>query len=404
MSDTQPLVEKYRPQNWSDIQGNNQSLKQLRSWAQNWDRSEPQLLDGPPGVGKTSTAQVMANEMDWPIEEVNASDARTSDDVAALAERIKVTPIDAPYQLILVDEVDSIPGRTNIKPLLDVLKDPPNPVLLVCNEKWEVRDSLVSACEVHDFSLQQRSRMAKLKEIAAAEELDVGAATLGNLAQRENLRDAIQDLQSVAAGHDPEDGREYGSSPFETLDSIRKGHGIDGMTDQTPPELQRWLVTGLEDRYRGVEAQVVWDLIARAEKWNARATPNNDFRYWYYAGVLQRQIAESRLTDAYDGYVRYGSPDWVAPPNSQGDSTEAALYQALSGESGRPGLTCNFAEFRSVYLPVLRERPAEERHQMAVEHGLSDKAMKALDLDPDHHEDWATEEGARVEENSVFEW
>ena len=407
--ESQPLVEQWRPTTWDGIQGNNKSLRQLRQWANKWSKGEtpePQLLVGPPGVGKTTTAQVMSNEMGWPIEEVNASDARKTDDIAKIVERMKVKPIDAQHQIILLDEADSIPGSTNIKPLKKLLKDPPNPILVVANEEWEIPNGIKNNTNTHKFKLSSSSRMAKLKEIVKEGDFDLDMQEIAELAERKNLRDAIQDLQAI--GEDGElfsDDRKYGSSPFDVLDDIRTGKGFDGQPDMTPDELQRWLVDGLSGRYEGWEAQVVWDLLARADIQLERAY-TEDYRFWKYASILQEEISDVRLTDPYTGYVRYGSPNYVKAPSPKSDSsTKAALFRELAEvKSGRFGIASNFHEFRHHYLPILLDLPTEERRQLVIEHGLSDKAMKALEIDPDRQEDWATDDGEQIEEQSVFDW
>lgn len=405
---SEPLVEKHRPETWGDIQGNNTAIKQLRAWVNDWEdgvRGQPQLLAGPPGVGKTSTAHVISNETGWPLLEVNASDARRTDEIAHVAEQMKLTPIDAEYQLIVLDEADSIPGSTKLAPLKEVFKDPSNPLLLICNEKWEVPKPLKRECKDYDFSLSISSRRAKLKKVMKDEGLEMGAATLSQYAQRENLRDALQDLQTYGEADEVgDDTRQYGDSPFSALDDIRMGEGIDGQTDETPEDFHRWLDSGLRGQYRGVEAQVVWDLLARSAKWLSRSRNEQNYRYWKYASDLQHQIAEVRVTEPYDGYVNYGSPNYVYTPKATSDSAEATLFRELAGDDGRPGITCDFHEFRHIYLPMLTDLPAEERHQLALEHGLSDTALDALDLDAGRHDDWATDEGERIEESSVFDW
>jgi len=406
MNEEEPLVDKYRPTTVDEIQGNNKALKILENWLSNFSKGDmPQMLSGPPGVGKTSTAQALANDFDLPVEEINASDARRTDEIQKMAERMKLKPIDAEHQLILLDEADSIPGSTNLNPLKDVLDDPPNPILIVCNDDYEVPRGIKKLANNHDFKLGKSSRMAKLKKINAAEELELDMATLGELSERENLRDAIHDLQSMGDSKEvPEDARQYGGSPFEVLDDLRTGKGVDGQTDMTPDDLQRWLTSGMRGQYNGWEAQVVWDLLARADKWLQRAR-TEDYRYWAYAAQLQKQIAEVRLTEPYDGYVRYGSPNYVRAPSATSESSnKAALFRELAGEDGRPGITCDFHEFRHVYLDILLDLGLEERRQMAIEHDLSDSAKKALDLDPDQHEEWATESGEKIEETSVFDW
>jgi hypothetical protein len=55
-------------------------------------------------------------------------------------------------------------------------------------------------------------------------------------------------------------------------------------------------------------------------------------------------------------------------------------------------------------VPELRDLDLEEKYQLAVEHGLSDKAMKPLGIDPEEQDDWAVDEGQKIEESSVFDW
>lgn len=406
---TAPLVEKYRPERWGDIQGNNTDVRELRDWAEGFEKGdEAQRLSGPPGVGKTSTAQVIANEMGWPIEEVNASDARRTDEIAEIAERMKLRPVGADFQLVVLDEADSIPGSTNLGPLKEVLDEAPNPIIIICNDDYEVPKAIRSRSNERSFSLGSGSRQAKIREIAKEEDLDLGPATLSDLAERKNLRDAIQDLQSLARGEELlEDDREYEENPFNVVEKIVRGKTseLPRQLPDSPDEFIWWIDENLRDEFRGVEAQVAYDLLARADKWLLRAR-QEDYRYWKYATRLMKRTAHVRLTDAYSGYLKQDYPQakrkWA--PNASGDSGEAQLYQALSGEDGRPGIGCDFLEFRKQYLPFLLDLSLEERREMANEHQLDGAALEALDLDTDQYESWRTEEGSKMEESSVFEW
>ncbi len=119
-----PISERYRPHRLDDVLGPARSRQILRDWAATWNagRIPPRravVLSGPPGVGKTSTAVALAEEMGWSLVEMNASDARNESAIEQVAGRASIThPLEEGpatgsrrHTLILLDEADSLTGR-----------------------------------------------------------------------------------------------------------------------------------------------------------------------------------------------------------------------------------------------------------------------------------------------------
>src|SRR3979490_2746338 len=83
--------EKYRPKDLNDVVGNPTAVSELRKWAASWQRGRPEkkavVLQGPPGIGKTSAALALANEMGWSVVEMNASESRNADAIRKVASR-----------------------------------------------------------------------------------------------------------------------------------------------------------------------------------------------------------------------------------------------------------------------------------------------------------------------------
>lgn len=386
-------VEEYRPEHWSDIQGNNTDIDELKEWCRNWSQGdEAQLLVGTQGTGKTSTAYVIVNKMDWPLNQINASDKRSSEDLADMASSIRTTPPDADHQLVLIDEVDSQSARTNKKPLYDALDNPRNPVIITANEEYDVPRGIKSRANVREFKLSKASRRAKLREIAKEEDIwdNLDDETLEKLAERPDLRSAIHDMQIWSeSGTDPgEDDRDISIGEFEVIDRILRGRKASG--DMSPPDLVMWLDENIRKEYRGVESMVAYDTLSRADIWLQRAQ-DEDYRFWKYAGELAEQTATQRISEPYDGWMDKDFPQWFkhSQPKPESEKPEARLFRKLKDwDGGSYRFSGSFPYFLHVMLPILQELPREDRLEMILHYGLEADEMEALDIDSDQYQKW----------------
>lgn len=394
MSD-ESWVEKHRPEHFGEIQGNNKDIRELKAWAEDFTPGDQgQLLVGPPGVGKTTTAKVISSKLGYPLVEINASDSRGSKGIKELAETIRSQPVDAEYYIILVDEVDSQHHATNKRPLYDALDDPKNPVMLTGNDEYSVPQAVRNRTKTREFKLQKRSRKAKLKDIAEAEDVELTDADLDDLADRPGLRSAIHDLQLWSEQDIPpgKDQREWELGEFDVVDKVLRGEKESGQ--MTPPDLIMWLDENLSREFRGVEAMTAYDTLARADKWLHRAQ-KEDYRYWKYAGELLEQTATQRVTEPYDGYLQKDFPEWFRHKADSHDdgSPEATLYRALKDyDEPTFQFSGDYNYFRARILPILQDLPVEERLELAKANRLDTTAIKALNLTKKQYENWANQD------------
>ncbi len=386
MKEQEQFVDKYAPEALDDVQGNNKARRQLDDWLGGYSRHDrPQMLVGPPGVGKTTTVQLLAKEHSMPLMEINASDSRTTKDIAELAERASVTPHSADRQLVLLDEVDSMSSRTNLQPLYDLLDESVNPVVCVANDAWEVPNGIERRCNVHDFSLQKRSIKARLRDVVAEEGIEIGAATLNEVASRNNLRDALHDLQVLAQGGDLlADAREYESSLHGEVENVVKAK--PAQFSEQPTKVIHWIDKNIRDRWVTTEAAVAFDALSRSDIWLQRAS-RGDYRWWKYANLMHEEVPNLRLTEAYTGYISIDSPDVYGKGWT---NTERQLYEELSDAGQLIG--CSFREFREVYLELLRDEHTDtELCELGVQHGLSKDVMTVLGVGAEQYESYRSE-------------
>ena len=101
------------------------------------------LLEGPPGIGKTSIVFALANDLNMEVIETNASDTRTRDALEnRLRETVKSRGImdfvtQSKEKLILIDEVDGIYGtkdRGAVPTILDLIQNTQFPIIMCSNE------------------------------------------------------------------------------------------------------------------------------------------------------------------------------------------------------------------------------------------------------------------------------
>lgn len=364
-------VEKYRPETYSAIQGNNKDVKQIRKWADGFSPGDdPQLLVGDAGVGKTTAAKVTARHLDLPLNTVDTSSARKSDDVKRIAETMQTAG-----QVVLLDEVDSWPGRSNLTPLVEQLKRAPCPVFLTANDEYDVPGAIKGVSNVRSFSLSTASVRAKVREIAEAEGVDLSEDELESLADRPGLRSAINDLQFFAEmGEMPDDGRAWETNKFSAMDVMIQEESTEGV-DLDGGTLVAMLDANVRKEFRGLGLVLAYDALSRA-----------DIHLWRggdHGERLAKLVADLQQTDPYGGYIKWDFPKrWRSSvPKGTDDSPEAELYRALD-------VSGSFREFRGVSLQLLRRRSTEERCRIAQENGVPESALSALNVSKSEFKDY----------------
>ncbi len=129
--------EKHRPKQIIDMVGNEEARKSFVDWIIKWKKgAKPILLVGPPGIGKTTLAQLAAKEFSYDVIGMNASDVRNKSNIEELLSPLLGSTSLLGRPMIFIDEVDGIHGRSDfggVEALLKILKEPTVPIILAAN-------------------------------------------------------------------------------------------------------------------------------------------------------------------------------------------------------------------------------------------------------------------------------
>ena len=142
--------EKYRPQIISDMVGNEEARAAITEWFVKWKKgTKPLLLVGPPGIGKTTIAYLVAKQFGYDMIGLNASDVRSKSRINEILTPVLANVSVMGTPMIFVDEVDGIHGRSDYggaSALVDILKEPTVPIVLAANN--DISDKMKSIKKV----------------------------------------------------------------------------------------------------------------------------------------------------------------------------------------------------------------------------------------------------------------
>ena len=207
-------ARKYRPTKFDDVIGQNHVTTTLKNAIKNNKVAQSLLFCGPRGVGKTTCARILANEINGfnindPLDssnnlniyELDAASNNSVDDIRSLIDQVRYVPQAGKYKVYIIDEVHML-SNAAFNAFLKTLEEPPSYAIfiLATTEKNKVIPTILSRCQIYDFNRIEISDIkSKLIDILNSEKIDFEDGALHIIAQKSDgaLRDALSTLDLI---------------------------------------------------------------------------------------------------------------------------------------------------------------------------------------------------------------
>lgn len=211
-------ARKYRPTTWETVVGQSSITDTLQNAIKNNHLAQAFLFCGPRGVGKTTTARILAKtinletieeEVDpnedfaFNIFELDAASNNSVDDIRSLIDQVRIAPQLGKYKVYIIDEVHML-STAAFNAFLKTLEEPPAHAIfiLATTEKHKIIPTILSRCQIFDFHrIQIPDIVNHLNNVAQQENIEAEQDALHIIAQKADggMRDALSIFDQIVS-------------------------------------------------------------------------------------------------------------------------------------------------------------------------------------------------------------
>lgn len=215
----QSLYRKWRPQTFSEVVGQEYTIKTLKNAISKEEIAHAYIFSGPRGTGKTTIARILSKAVNCPnqsegepcnecsaceritrgsaldVIEIDGASNRGIDQIRQLREEVNFAATECPHKVYIIDEVHMLTNEA-FNALLKTLEEPPKHVIFIfaTTESHKVPATVLSRCQAFEFrQIAQEQIEAHLANIATAEGIEAEPGALEIVARhaRGGMRDAL---------------------------------------------------------------------------------------------------------------------------------------------------------------------------------------------------------------------
>ncbi len=248
------FVERYRPQVIDDCILPDETKKTFKEFVLKGEIPNL-LLAGPPGIGKTTIAKALCNELGADYYVINGSDeGRFLDTVRNQAKNFASTVSltgSSKHKVIIIDEADNTGNdvqlllRANIEAFYNNCR-----FIFTCNYKNKIIEPLHSRCAVIDFTIKGKQRVQlagsffqRLQSILDTEKIEYDEKVVAELVTKHfpDFRRVLNECQRYSTGG------KIDSGILASFSDISVNELVKYLKEKNFTEVRKWVVTNLDN-------------------------------------------------------------------------------------------------------------------------------------------------------------
>ena len=247
-------VEKYRPKTVEDCILPDATKEVFKGFLSKGEIPNL-LLSGPPGIGKTTIAKALCNQLGADYYVINGSDeGRFLDTVRNNAKNFASTvslSSTAKHKVIIIDEADNTTNDVQLLLRASIEEFNRNcRFIFTCNYKNKIIEPLHSRCAVIDFSIKGKEKAAlagsffkRLQDILDAESVGFDQRVLAELINKHfpDWRRVLNECQRYSVGG------KIDSGILATFSDVAVNDLLKNLKEKNFPEVRKWVVSNLDN-------------------------------------------------------------------------------------------------------------------------------------------------------------
>ncbi|HUQ36638.1 MAG TPA: DNA polymerase III subunit gamma/tau [Aestuariivirga sp.] len=319
------LARKYRPQNFADLIGQEAMVRTLTNAVATGRIAQAYMLTGVRGIGKTTTARLIARALNYPgapsiempeltpqceailesrhmdVIEMDAASNTGVDNMREIIDSVRYAPVSLRYKIYIIDEVHML-SKSAFNALLKTLEEPPPHIkfIFATTEIRKVPVTILSRCQRFDLKrLDAALLMQHYARIAALENVTIDEESLRMIARASegSVRDGLSLLDQAIA---------YGEGKVKAAEVA----GMMGLIDRSR------IIDLFDAVMTGDTAKAIHEIEAQHEGGGDPETILNDLADFVHWVTRLKVVKDSALTD---------------PSRTEAEKTRGADYAARLG-------------------------------------------------------------------------